>query len=227
MILACVAIAIQLPFVAEFVYQLPIVSYIQFSWRWNILLVPAISVMVGMLFLHRERALTLLTGSLVIVTIAIVVSFNSKYERHHSPELLKIEYSDAFEYMPRTTLTRNHAIADFVGKHRTDPPVLLSGPGTASLISQAGDRREYQIDAAQPAEATFHLFYWPQWQAKVNGGPLRLSHDSLGRATALLHAGSHRVTIDRSAHPSESIGAWISLAALVGLIGSLIYSRKS
>jgi hypothetical protein len=189
--LIALALAMQIPGLATFVYQLPIVSYLQFSWRWNIILVPAIVTVFALHYQQQQSTVLFTSAAFAIATVMVVTGFNAKYKRHQSTDVLKIEYSDAFEYIPSTALHSTHAIADFVAKHRNDPPVLLSGPGTATLTAQHGDTREYTFDLPQPTTATFHLFYWPLWELEVDGVKMRTSHDSLGRMKAVLPIGKH------------------------------------
>lgn len=224
--IATFALVLQIPIVLEFVYQLPVVSYLQFSWRWNILLVPAIATIFPLLYSAKQSTVLVISAVFAVTTIAIVVTFNSKYEDHHSPDLLKVEYSDAFEYMPVTTMRGTHSLAKFVGKHRTDPPVLLEGLGAATVIEESGDTREYQIDLIQPARATFHMFHWPLWQLEIDGKPAAITPDSLGRATAHIPAGRSRVRLSRIMHESESIGGWLSLSAMLLVAGGYVFTQR-
>lgn len=160
----------------------------------------------------------LTTALFAIATVWVVAGFNAKYKHHQTTDVLKVEYSDAFEYMPQSTLHSTQALANLVSQHRMDPPVLLNGPGIAALTEQRGDRREYSFDLPEATTATFHLFYWPQWQFTIDGDPASTSPDSLGRMTALIPAGKHHAIIEREGDVSETIGRWVSLAMLTVML---------
>jgi hypothetical protein len=225
--LIAIAVIMQLPGVATFVYQLPVVSFLQFSWRWNILLVPAIVTIFVLLYEQKQQAVLLSTMALAITSVLVVTGFNAKYKLHHSTDVLKVEYSDAFEYMPQTALHSTQALAKFVSQHRTDPPVLMNGAGSGALTSQHGDRRGYLIDLPQATSATFHLFYWPLWQLTVDGHPITSTPDSLGRMTALIPAGKHAAMIERIEHESEAIGKWMSILSMLLLLAVYWYPYKT
>lgn len=213
-----ISILFQLPGISGFLYDLPVVSYLQFSWRWNILLVPAIATSLVLLYQPKQVPALLVSVMLAVTTIWVVSGFNSKYKEQRSTDVLKIEYSDAFEYIPVTATRGTHAIANFVGKHRTDPPVILNGPGITTLTKQEGDAREYAFDLPQGATATFHLFVWPLWELTVDGATQSTNTDDLGRLVAQLPPGKHTARISRATYPSETAGAWLSLVSVLGLV---------
>ncbi len=159
-----------------------------------------------------------------ITTVMVVTGFNAKYKHHQSTDILKIEYSDAFEYIPTTAQRSTHAIANFVAKHRSDPPVVLDGPGIAALTGRMGDTREYSFDLPRSATATFHLFYWPIWQLSLNCDPIATSPVDFGRMTASIPAGKHHASITRTTDVIETIGGWVSAATLLLLAGLVMTS---
>lgn len=83
---------------------------------------------------------------------------------------------------------------------------------------------QYQLNLAQPTTATYHTFYFPGWQATLNGQPLPLTiQPPHGLIQLQLPAGQHQLDIFFSRTPIRRITLWLSgLAALLTL---LTYAR--
>jgi hypothetical protein len=83
-------------------------------------------------------------------------------------------------------------------------------------------RGELTLNADQPTTLVFEWFYFPGWQAEIDGAPAELTPTEPNGLIALdVPEGTHEVVVWVGPTPVRRAGVWISLGALIGL-GALI-----
>ena len=99
----------------------------------------------------------------------------------------------------------------------------LSAP-QIELQSYRHDRRTLRVQSLEPFTLSFHTFYFPTWQMRVDGqavptwpsGPLAL-------VSADVPAGAHLVTLDWEATRLQRIGEWITGLSVALVLGISIW----
>ncbi|HWF44069.1 MAG TPA: glycosyltransferase family 39 protein [Candidatus Kapabacteria bacterium] len=218
---AIVAILIQIPIERPWWHSAIPFGVIQFSWRWNSVLLLAIVVISVS---SKSTAIPLVLIGLAAITLVGEARISNEFFLH--PKLPFDRYrNDAPEYAPRWAPADAAEVRAIAWAHIDDPPATLLGftfPGDSiHLLSQKPDERLFNVQLSRATPTRFHLFYWPYWKAFRGNKTIGIQPDTYGFATAQLPAGSYEIRMTLVHSPYEITGAIISyfgLAALVGLL---------
>ncbi len=224
--IALVAVALQIPIFAP-LWHWHGASLIQFSWRWNsiVLLGIAVAAVRG-----RSRIVLLAISGLAIVTIVGEFRLSNEFWLNR-PIPINAYRMDAPEYQPIWTDSNPYAVWSYARWHFDDPPATLLGltnPGdTLRLLDRTSASMKFQSHLTRATGVRFHLFYWPYWSARADTSNLRVFPDPNGIATAFLPAGNYILTLKLTESPIEKTGTWISMigACLLAVIVALTSYR--
>ncbi len=214
--LLALALLLQLPYITLplFTHLLP-VSMIQFTWRWDVIVVLASAVIVAILWDADKRKWPLLLLILWSVAGSVLLPFTAAgVHMHYLPSR---EIVEPGEYLPLATADRINS--EVLNSHRSDP-FIVSGDSSIKIISDDSNAllRRIQIQTQKPTQATLHLFTWPQWRITSDGVQLPISSDSIGRITTVVPAGTHLLTISLADSAAEALGRIVSIVAFILLI---------
>ena len=107
------------------------------------------------------------------------------------------------------------------------PLPRLPLPPHIEITRQAALRQELAVSSPQAFTMRWHSFYFPGWQALVDGKPTQVSPSTrLGLITARIPAGDHTVSLRFGATPARRTGTILSLLSLLGLLGLLITKKQ-
>ncbi len=111
--------------------------------------------------------------------------------------------------------------AERLDRSALPPSVVVQGTATARLSAEA------RFQAEQPFDATFRWFYFPGWQAEVDGqpAPVRAS-EPFGFITVPVPAGAHVVRVFFGGTPLRQFAAVLSLIGLAGLLALPRFARR-
>ncbi|MBI4769429.1 MAG: glycosyltransferase family 39 protein [Chloroflexi bacterium] len=171
------------------------------------------------------------------LAIAAIILFNLTWTFHHTDPLIPAEptLADIHAFEQRTgsigTTTAGEYLPIWVkeappadalqARYAADPVINRLDPASlppgAQVVSQTPGLVAQTVELASPVDftAVFDVFYFPGWQARVDGAPapIRISAP-YGLITVPLKAGAHTVRIYFGATPARVAG---DLLALVGL----------
>lgn len=99
------------------------------------------------------------------------------------------------------------------------------------IVSSGAARDIFEINSPQPFRATIRRFYFPGWQARLDGEPVQITpSDPHGFITVPLPVGEHRLELRFGSTPPRAAGALLSLISLLALAGvavsEIIEGRK-
>jgi hypothetical protein len=131
------------------------------------------------------------------------------------------------EYLPSTVQPRPFT-SEQLNRETGWRPIALSGDarGIPLHIELMKTQRQVWKIVVDSAEATIMLptVYWPGWQAMVNGENIPLTAaDGSGQMQLTLPQGGHVVELRLTRTAPRLIGEWVSLLALIAVIGVLIW----
>jgi hypothetical protein len=216
----------------------PIVSLVQGPWRFYIFVVVLLAILIGISQhpkLHRLIVGTIsiwMIGALIPIMLVI---FDFHVYTHHITVSL-----DPSEYLPAGA---TDSVFASNMPERFLPVLEHLSPLPCSIILPPLSPQEYctrwsfgamaetfLVSLQTPRVATFHRFQWPAWHLYVNDRRINSIPDSMGRATAILPAGSYIATWQLERTPLEQGGLWISGITLVGMVaisvGAFFVGRK-
>jgi hypothetical protein len=97
----------------------------------------------------------------------------------------------------------------------------------ARLLAHTPNLDRYAISAEQPFAASFLTFYFPGWQASVDGQPAEIEiTEPYGLIQVPVPAGQHELTLHFGETPLRLVADWLSLLSLGALIALTIVDRR-
>ncbi len=132
------------------------------------------------------------------------------------------------EYLPAWVQEDRGAIFLPVEKAPVTPRDL--GPEDVpqiSLGSQGPLSRQLTVKTPQPMELSFHSFYFPNWQAYVDGHrQTTYPSGKLGLLTVDIPSGQHELVVRFEDTPAERVGEMMALLSMLGILALLILTRQ-
>jgi hypothetical protein len=222
---------------------LPLVKYLQFPWRYLTVLATFVSLLCGGLFVYFSAASKMNQKALLTVLLIVIVLATIQYCRvkgHYvmNEEMLTPAFvrndggtvsacnkssmdtiEDYGEYMPRS-VTRLPS-KELAGK-------VFSPSGKASVmnIKHFLSRYEFTVIAEDNAEVIVGSFYYPGWEARVQGKPLALFTDEEGLIHLRIPEGDHDVVVLFGDTWERKLGKAISVVGVLAFVPMFFLDRK-
>ncbi|HOG46409.1 MAG TPA: 6-pyruvoyl-tetrahydropterin synthase-related protein [Anaerolineae bacterium] len=222
---------------------LPVLSYLQFPWRLLFplaLLLAVVGGAVGLVLPDRGRWAWAATALVAVVALGLFVYNTPLFYpgrarlRSANPNLADLQqYEHDSSALGLTT--NGEYLPAGVQQMPPQPRELEGNPGAAAWVDRqslpadvaVGDVSyhlndiEFVATAQAPFSATINQFYFPGWQAYVDGAPVQVSSLPLhGLIGVNVPAGAHRVRLrfeDTLLRRSCSVASLISLLVLSGM----------
>ncbi len=96
--------------------------------------------------------------------------------------------------------------------------VTVDGPAHAAIrvADWSAERKQFTAEMSAPDELVLHLFNYPAWRVEVNGRAVQASsREGTGQMLIPVEAGENRVQIIFIRTWDRTVGAWISLLAII------------
>jgi hypothetical protein len=224
---------------------LPLISYIQFPWRWLSIAVLFLSLVVGYGAILIKNKRTLMIG---VIGLSMLTLHNVQYFRPESflgrnedyyysdPSLIRREMSGVLpDYIP-VDLKLAILAKPEEATQGAWLPVNAEGnvvtPATqaqSKLLTVAVNRPhqklvDVELQTDTPLE--FAVAAYPGWKAEIDGKPANTTQSSTGLVTVPTPAGKHSVGIYFGSTPVRSLSDALSLLTLVGVLYSSISTRR-
>ncbi len=220
----------------------PFALMIQYPWRVSVLISLGVAVSVNALALiPRQFNLSARQAGILqftlIATIAGVMIFaglgnlapQEIFLPDNAPTLAHIaryEASSKFigattwgEYLPATFRVRDLAT------YRA--PQTNAPRATIALTRYDAARREMSVSASEPISLSLRAFYFPDWRVTIDDqAAVAYANTPQGLLAVDVPAGDHRVAFVQSDTPPRQIGATLSIASLLTLIGLIALALR-
>ncbi|HYN15644.1 MAG TPA: 6-pyruvoyl-tetrahydropterin synthase-related protein [Terriglobales bacterium] len=234
--LGAVSTVLMLPLTSPIWAHLPELRYVQFPWRWLLVLdVPfafCLAGAMGRLRSASKHAAWAVALAGLAATGFVLTRGNwwdsggvAKFREEHFNA--GAGYFGTDEYGPRGS---DHYDLDphapLVGLRHGENAV--PEPSTRVQVHEWGPiRKEFGVHSPEPVTAALRLLNYPAWQVAANGKPVRpLSNQNTGQMLILLPAGTSRVQVAFAATPDRRWGDIISAIAAVMLLAAVLASRR-
>ncbi len=106
--------------------------------------------------------------------------------------------------------------------------VTVDGPAHAAIrvADWSAERKQFTAEMSAPDELALHLFNYPAWRVQVNGREVQASsREGTGQMLIPVEAGENRVQVIFVRTWDRTVGAWISLLAVILAIWLLWQKR--
>ena len=227
----------------------PALGIIQFPWRLLSLVALTGGALGGMAVanvLWEETDADLALGGVLVFSVLVILASADfigaplqpvepwredgravfRFEQEHPDMIAYTTYvKEPFTTSP---MTADYAADDYFDvRGRTDKLTRLAViEGTGEVVAQAsaGSSGGGVVRMATPGVVRVHLFYFPGWQAYLDGAPvpLRLS-DPHGLLELDVPAGEHRIDVRMESTPDRRAGAVIAWVTFLGMLTLLVW----
>jgi hypothetical protein len=222
--------------------EMPLVRFIQFSWRLYGLAAFSTALLAGAMI--AALPFRPVWGWVVAVGLAVVALWSSTARL--APQQLTnwylideagIHLQDLYErgredyplfgdYQPLVMQTSPRMLSMPQSGEREQSAPILSRP-LIQVLSENPVLVRLAIDAAEPFTLRFHRIFFPGWQVYIGGQPISTTPSGkLGLVTAQLPAGAYEAAIRFDQTPIRRSGDWLSLFSLAVLGAGLVGWRR-
>ncbi len=228
---------------------LPVMSKLQFPWRWQILMAFSAALLAGLAAeaaaraLRRESRRRTLSWAAALIGLYVVVYATARLPQSHLPaaeEAVTAEQMWAFdaehgqvgatwtsEFLPRWVTAPKWAL----GREPDDGEAILRQEPVRAQVEVSAQgylRSAYRIRAASPMTLTLPSFYFPAWDVRLDGDvATAFPNTSLGLLAVALPAGEHRLAVTWGPTPFAWLGRIAWLVAWLGILWLLWGQRRT
>jgi hypothetical protein len=245
MLLGCVLMT--LPLSTPIWEHVPLLAFTQFPWRVLDVGVPAAAVLVGMSaqlwsrLPGRRGEIILVTLSVLFIVVAAFVHLYVQWP-HESRE--QLSPADVVLHELRTgilgTTSASETLPTWVIEEPKSSPLVeqylsggvmskldansLPGSAPAELLEHTVVSDRYRIRTPEPVAVRFNTFYFPGWQASVDGTTVPISPSyPEGLITFEVPAGDHDLLVSFGDTPIRTVADLVSGGTLLLVVGATIY----
>jgi hypothetical protein len=236
-VLWLLSLALMLPAAGPIWEALPLARWIAFPWRllgpallWSALLSSAA------LYAIPERGrIAVLAGLLLLVPLSVApYLFPRPFSPEPEPNLASIAHyemaggawatASANEYLPRWVADPRPP-AQPQGSPRVDQAPLPAGSKIEPLALHALDYH-YAVDLPGGSHVVLQRFYFPGWQAWVDGRPVQIQPaEPYGQIAVAVPAGHHELRVALGSTPAQRAGGGLALVAVAVVLVLMVLGR--
>ena len=226
----------------------PVVSLVQFPWRLLILTaftlaVTSAALVAGLAEDKREetKRWANFDPAVVVMCLLVILASQSYVLPQFSPPDPRSETEKAiidFEtYYPPDRVGMTAWVQEqphdspLVQEYLDDEPLtrarLLTGNGEVRTLRSSGSSIEVVVSSATAATLQCYVYYFPAWQALIDGQPVPIRPDGPHALLTLdVPAGEHHVILRYTDTPWGQLGKLVSVVALLCTVGLLVLKRR-
>ncbi len=241
-----VSIFMTLSFSAPLWYAIPTLRFMQFPWRFQILTGIGIAFLRGVgakwlaAAVARFNASAVVYGLSSIVLIALGIAnlpVRTFPLTDAQVNLLRSSDSDYVvaqmgwgwtrEFVPATAQDFESIYAPIANP---STPLISARPLPSIQIQDDGLLSSaLRVSTPQPTDVSLHTFFFPNWQAYIDGAPARtFPRGSLGLVSVTVPSGDHTVAFRFEDTPLRVAANWISLlSAIAGFVWLFVTHRRA
>jgi len=227
--LVAVSIVLMFPFTSVVWTYLPELHYVQFPWRWLLVLDVSFAFFLAASLVRLRSTVrwALLASALAgLAVTGCLLTRSNWWDRGGAADFYQEHFTTGAgyfgvdEYGPRGS---DHYDLDEKAPLVSLPEDGSAGTGARIEMRNWGPmRKEFVVRSSVPVTAALRLLNYPAWRAEVNGkGVHTLSSEGTGQMLLPLPAGTSRVQVAFVATPDRRRGAAISALAALGLLVAL------
>ncbi|MBN1640616.1 MAG: hypothetical protein JXA09_05210 [Anaerolineae bacterium] len=213
--------------------HLPVLSLVQFPWRFLSVQAFFGALVVGALVDGVEQSWELVAPVAVLLAAAAVGGLRPEYvaieNRDLTPQRLALFESFTTnigttirgEYLPAAVEPRPYASAVTLNRGQQPAPVALEGElARATLVRRDARGEEWEIEVVTAqAQIAFHTHDYPGWTATIDGAPIAIAPlAGSGRIAASAPQGTHTVALRLGRTPVQWAADLLALSALLAIV---------
>ncbi len=205
--------------------KLSFLVFLQFPWRLLIFIGFSASILAGFLgaWIKRGKSWLFFLSGLVLLILGF-----SYFQPQKMADIDDNAYlsSPLWEYQQREFLTDYLPKTVAVVPEEHYRPPLVLGSGKTSIILDQADKIVFGFWSETDQKVTIKRFYFPGWQAKINGEPAAIGTNQHGFMVLSLPGGQSRVELSFGRTKTRRLAEQISLASWGLFLLLLVLSVK-
>jgi len=228
-------------------YAIPVLRFMQFPWRFQILAGIGVAFLLGVwakwiadaIPKPGAAAAVYALASLVLIALGIAnlpvrtfsltdADVNLLHSGDSDYVVAQMGWGWTREFVPATAQDFESIVAS-VAKSNAPSPGRTSSLPTVQVQNDGLLSKALRVSTAQPIDISLHTFFFPGWQAYVDGAPVQtFPRGSLGLASVTVPPGDHAVVFQFGDTPLRTASEWVSiLAAFTGLAWLFASHRRA
>ena len=208
---------------------IPGFPFLQFPWRWVTVIELSLCLLTATLFSLKGMSAFRLTDLkkrlfvYVIITLSLV-SLNIILKGSHLISKIATTTVNAREYTP--------IWAGDIKKITSATPMgrvsVVSGEALSDITEWKSEERAINIKASTPAVLRISTFYYPGWQARIDGHKTEIMIEKRNGAMLIdIPEGRHKLALEFEDTPLRYYARIISLVSLCAIVLLVLFSKKS
>lgn len=222
-----------------YVWQLfPILSFVQFPWRFLTLAIFGLSFTVGFIpyFIEKTYKKSGKRASLIFILLSVtaVLILNWNYFKPVRSGPLTDEQKFSGEAW---RLQQQAGILDYLPATAKEPPdsqqktvaEVVAGEAKILDVTEGTNWAKVSVDAQNDSSLRINILKFPVWTAKIDGKNAIIyipGDENWGRMYVNVPQGVHEISLKLEDTPVRTFGNIISLFSWVALIGILLWRRR-
>ncbi|MBL7036473.1 hypothetical protein ISR94_01305 [Candidatus Microgenomates bacterium] len=200
-----------------------ILQFFQFPWRFLSLTVFSASILGGFVIFSVKKKWQKIFAIIVIVSTVILnwsyfkprEFFDVTSKQKLTGELWEQQRRGAIlDYLPKTALEPREAAPE--------APLVISGEASVVDFKNRSNRWEFKAEVSELSEIHIPVYYFPNWEVKVDGKSYPSTHDNLlGRISVTLDKGDYKIEGRFKNTPLRTISNIITIVSIGWFIGLL------
>jgi len=233
LILGAMSLLLMLPVTSVFYRLMPDLRFVQFPWRWLMIVSAAYAIFVVTAvpgFRAKSWVYVLLFAGLIAVCN---LALQPRCDPADTPFMISNVYQTGFGYIGTDEYVPaggdNYEIKpDFPEfRLRSEGGGALPAGASGTVLHWSTYRKQLIVESPAPAQVLLRLMNYPAWRATVNGSKSAPeSDDPTGRMVIALPAGRSEVDVQFVRTPDRWLGDGISVAAVIVFGGFWYVDRR-
>jgi hypothetical protein len=206
---------------------LPKLEFMQFPWRWLLCLSMAFALLVTMGLRRWWMRTSVCALAVIVITLAWVRIQVPWWDNRADLKEMQDNMTDQIGYEGTDEYTPVGADPSAIDK--TAWKVRVDGTAHAAIHVYKWDAESkyFTADMSGRDQLALKLFAYPAWRVEVNGRVVQTAQrESTGQILVPVEAGMNRVQILFARTWDRTLGAWISLLSVFGLLVGVPESRR-
>ncbi|HEY6172327.1 MAG TPA: hypothetical protein VIX80_08725, partial [Candidatus Kapabacteria bacterium] len=204
-------------------HWLPLMKLMQFTWRWDVIMVLGGAVCIALSDPIKSRLLVVVT---IAITMSVFFSYSTLTRNANSYKVASFGRVDAHEYVPSTVNRDFKSQIELLKQASRGRYVMADDSLYSQSITVVEDKPYYKkihfIQNKLPVRVTINTLIFPTWKFRdMNNKIVPIYSDSIGRITTTIYPHTNSdYTLTLEEHSSERSGGVLSLVG-IGLLAAV------
>lgn len=211
------AVILMLSISTFFWENLPLLSYVQYPWRFLSIIIPVIA-FTGAYISH---SIGMRFWSIILVISAVVFSYSYIRPVIYAPRNGEY-YTSRINFTDGTSSMGNSFSTIWTGWKKVRAQYVLeviNGKVPGGILENSYLRKTFTVLSDAESEVYVPILYYPGWKVIIDNNETPIDYITNGTVRFAVPQGKHRITVEFTQTPIRFIADLISIITLVWLLG--------